>query len=412
MRALAWSLVVLASGASAQPALTFEDGPAPVSVPDVARRPVVDTQASPARERTEVTPERAGEDPGPVVRRTMATRAELGAEALRRGIALQPSLRLGNVGGGLRKAWDAAEPYPPNALKVGRQWEPEAGASDLMRMGFGDLSDPELQIHWGKRGAAFYHDLPLIRSGHKWLRHRYVYYFLAGYDAWGGRLPPHVVWVEVRERLDPTEPERAQLVARARGELAEKIATLERLAAGGGPQAEPARQMLAQARALAEGEPPIPLHLQVDQVILADPMPVRGGQPWKIRVLEPDDLEWDGDRLVLYVAEGSHRFVTRPKDLGWFEECDAPWIREPHQDGRLPLVDLREPRQPENPIAARDGGAVVPPLPGFVDSPVLVAGFDGAYRMDPASFAEPPPEWVRAALAASPPPAASPQPER
>ena len=407
-RSLALALGLLAAGlAGAQ--TTSPAGIAPVTGPDIESRPVVDTQRTQGQYRTEVTPERAGEAaPEGAVSQRMATRSELGTEALARGLALQPSLRLGNVGGGLRRAWDGAETHPPNALKVGRQWEPEGGASDFMRMAYGDLTDEELLLHWKKRGAVFYHDLPLVRGEKQWMRHRYVYYFMAGYDSWGGRLPPHVVWVEIRERLNPSEAERAQWLARARGELAEKAAALERLVAGGGPQAAGAGEVLARVKALAEGEPPIPLHLAVDQVVLADPMPVRGEQPWTLRIHPPEALEWEGDRLALYVAESSHRFVVRPKDLGWLEECDAPWIREPRKDGKLPLIDLRDHTHPENPVAARDKGEKVPYLPGFVDSPVMVMGFDGAFRADPTGFAAPPAEWVRAVQAA----ATAPQPER
>lgn len=396
-QALIWTALLMAgSAALASPAAAAPEGLTPVTGPDLRSRPVFDTHRSELRYQTMVTPERPQDGPpDEAVEQRMASRADLGVEALARGLALQPSLRLGNVGGGLRSAWDSAETHPPNALKVGRQWEPEGGASDLMRMAFGDLTDEELHLHWRKRGAVFYHDLPLVRGERKWIRHRYLYYFASGYDAWGSRLQPHVVWVEVRERLNPSEAEHAQWLARARGELAEKAATLKRLSSGGGPQAGEARQVLERVEALAEGEPPIPLHLAVDQVLLADPMPVRGGQPWKLRLHKPQALEWEGDRLILYVAESSHRFVVRPKDLGWFEECDPPWIREPREDGKLPLVDLREHRQPENPIAARDKGEAVPHLPGFTDSPVMVLGFDGAFQLSPASFQEPPADWVR-----------------
>lgn len=409
MRSLAL-LLLGASLAVAQGTAPTTGVLAPVAGPDLRDRPVHDTHRSATRYQTRVTPERAGEvAPDGAVTRSMATRKELGPEALARALALQPSLRLGNVAGGLRKAWDAAETHPPNSLRVGRQWEPEGGASDIQRMAFGDMTDRELQLHWRKRGAVFYHDLPLVRGEQRWLRHRFIYYFVAGYDSWGGRLEPHVVWVELRERLNPSEAERSQWVARARSELADKTAALERLAKGGGPQAAGAQAMLGRVRELAEGEPPIPLHLAVDQVTLADPMPVRGGKPWKIRVHRPGALEWEGDRLVLYVAESSHRFVVRPKHLGWLEECDPPWIREPREDGKLPMIDLREHRQPENPVAARDRGEKVPHLAGFLDSPVMVMGFEGAFQLDPTSFDAPPADWVRAArLAASSGPPSAP----
>jgi hypothetical protein len=390
------TVVAQPTASEAPPEASAFGGLTPVAAPNISKRPVVDTQHSPARYKTRITPERSdlGAAPTDAVTQRMATREELGTAVLARGLALQPSLRFGNVGGGIRKAWDAAETHPPVSLRVGKQWEPEAGASDFTRLAFGDLTDNELLLHWRKRGAAFYHDLPLVHGGKKWIRHRYLYYFQAGYDGWGGRLQPHVVWVEVRERLEPTEAEYSQWIARARSELAEKAAALERLIAGGGPQAEGAKGVLERVRALAEGEPPVPLHLAVDQVILADPMPVRGGTPWKIRVHRADELEWEGDRPILYVAESSHRFVVRPKALTWREECDPPWIREPREGGKLPLLDLRDHRHPENPVAARDRGDKVPHLPGFVDSPVMILGFDGALRMNPLSFEDPPEWWV------------------
>lgn len=334
------------------------------------------------RRDVEPVPEVAEVDPSTLAQVGLAMRVQVGNEGLIRGLELQPRIFLGRRAGGLRSAWDSGEMCPPQALRVGGQWEPEAGATDLLLRRFGDLSDPELQLHYQRRGCVYYHDLMRASGGQRFFLHRYFYYFPLGVGAWGENLAPHVVWVELWERLDPGEVERARWVSRAREEIQEHRAALVRSGA-----ASP--EVLARVDGLLEGDLNPPLHMAIQRVVISDPMPVRGEVPWKLRSYSWEDLDFQAGRLVLYVSEGNHRFVPRLARLRWWEECDGPFFEEPH-DGKLPLIDLRTPGNPDNPVWVRSQGQAVPVLPGFLDTPAILKGFEQAAWEDPESFPDHP----------------------
>jgi hypothetical protein len=235
-----------------------------------------------------------------------------------------------------------------------------------------------MQVHWGRRGLVYYHDLPRIRDGQKFLLHRFLYYFPLGQGHFGGSLAPHVSWVELWERLDPSEALRAQWVERARHELQLQRKILAR-------HPEVAKRELKRVDELLAGELTPPLYLAVTKVVVSEPMPVRGGQKWKLRIYAGTEVEFRQGRPVFYVSEGNHRLLARRKELAWLEECDPPFHREP-RGGKLPLVDLRDYQQPDNPLAARAKGAKVPVLSGFLDSPVLLQGFEEAFWRSPELF--------------------------
>lgn len=347
------------------------------------------------------TPEVGMGDVEGAVERVMLDRTRIGTFAYVQGHRLQPALRLGGRARGIRSAWDGAETCPPQALKVGAQWEPEGGARDLGYRGFGDLDDPEHRLHWQRRGAAFYHDLLEVQGARRSLLHRFLFFFPWGHGDFGGHLGPHAVWVELRQRLDPDEAERGRWVARARRDLERQRDQLRRLVQAPEGEAAPARPLLARIDELLAGEVEPPLHMSIDRVIVSDPTPVRGGTPWALRVYQPEQLGFDQDRVILYVTEGTHRFLASPAELGRLEECDPPYLLEP--GGRLPLIDLRTFEHPENPLAARARGEKVPLLPGFLDTPVLVFGFQEASWRFPDRFQGRP-------FGAPPPRPAAPQP--
>ena len=55
-------------------------------------------------------------------------RSRVGPESILRAVEIQPRIRLSGVSKTLRRFWDRAETWPPQALRIGPQWEPEAGA--------------------------------------------------------------------------------------------------------------------------------------------------------------------------------------------------------------------------------------------------------------------------------------------
>ncbi len=319
-------------------------------------------------------------------------RAKVGPEALRSATALQPALRFGNRAGGLRGFFDRAERFAPLALKNAWGWGPSEAHREFEDAVSGRrLDHAEALAYWGRRGAAFYLDLPEQSEGRLSMLHRYLYLFGEGEGLLLGRTGPHVVWVEVRERLDPSPQELEIWRARTASDLEGKRDALLAMRTG---ERQPGRlavidEALASLARIMAGPLDPPLHQAVEEVLVSDPMPIDGGR-FRIRRYARDQLRFSGDRVELWVSEGNHRFLASPGELSWFEECDQPWIVEPRHDGRLPLIDLRDFEQPENPLRLRAIGESLPELPGFLDSPALVVGFRQLAARRPDLFEVPP----------------------
>ncbi len=322
---------------------------------------------------------------------SLKSRLEVGNEGVQRGLRLQPKLRFGGRAGGIRSSWDRAERVPPMTLKTAQQWEPEAGASEFLRRGYADLTDVDLLEYWSRRGGVYYLEVPEVQGTKQWLLHRYLYFFHAGSNWLGSGLSPHVVWVELRERLNPTEVERSQWMGQQRAELQMSIRELEALVKENGPVAASAQAALTSLKKIQSEIRTPTVKYAVDRILVSDPQPVRAAGGWKIRRVSPQDLQWEKSRPEFLVTEGTHRFVASTQELRWYEECDRPYITEPR--GRLPLLDLRDLKNPDNPIAARAAGQEVPPLSGFLDTQVLLLGFWQTYSRSPELFESVPSDW-------------------
>lgn len=374
-RWLALALVLLApAGAEAQ-----EGGLAPVPKVDVRGR------AAPTVREERFRLEHPREEAGPTQEAlVMADRSRVGVEAVQQALRLQPRLHFGGIAKGLRGAWDGGERIPPTAMRIYEGWEIAAHSRAMAEWSGGTLLEGDPAQWFVRRGAVFYHDLP-EPGPEPALLHRFVYFFPGGSDWLGRVLGPHFVWVELRTLLAPTDAQRARWQARARAELEARGRSLaEMVASETDPQARAAIQGMAkqvEGMLAAGDEVAIPEHFQVSEVVVTDPIPVEGG-PVTLKVYAGDALQWEGARPKLWVTEGDHHFLPDPAMKTFWQECDPPYTVEP-RDGRVALIDLREFRQPENPLAARAAGQRVQPMPGFLEHPALLLGWRGVARRHP-----------------------------
>lgn len=384
---------LLAGGpaASAPPVASAPQSSPASKVAELQR--MIDTPLPPMVRSTAPAGAEPAPAPGPAgtgaVEVAMLDRTRVGSEALVRGRALQPRLRFDGVTSGWRRLWDGAEPFPPLTLKVGDDWSATSWDMDLTVLRLGTMADAGMTETFGRRGCVYYHDLPIGERGRPYLLHRYLYFFPRGRAGVWSNLASHVVWVEVKENLAPTAAELDLALETEKRRHQAQLADLERLAAQGGELAGQAREALTRLAAAAPAAGRLPARAAIERVTVSDPVPALGGT-MRLRTYRPDQLEFLGDRPELWVAGGTHRLLAGPGELGWFEHCDAPWIFEP--GGILPLVDLRAYDNPENPLATRVRAlATVPELPGFIDHPALVFGFEEAARRFPDLVAAPAP---------------------